>query len=149
MCFIKIQRLLPVKLLEHMSHSVPPLRYAAASLQMEGQRLILLETNKAWGACGELVSRKHLCSKTDPSLHLLLSEGKECQECGLFQETSARLPPLGHTPQDGWWESEISQPASEKQWQVNQVTVPGGINLNMLFNGLGYDTGPAWVAGGT
>lgn len=36
-----------MKLLENMSRWVPPPRHAAARLQMEGQRLILLETNKA------------------------------------------------------------------------------------------------------
>lgn len=43
----KIQGLFLVKLLENMSHSVPSLRHAAARLQMEGQRQLLLETNKA------------------------------------------------------------------------------------------------------
>lgn len=75
---------------------MPSLRHAAASLQTEGQGLMLLETNKAWGACGELVSRKHLCSKTDLSLHLPLSEGMNAKNAGYFRKTTARLPPLGH-----------------------------------------------------
>lgn len=36
-----------VNVLENTSHSVPCLRHAAASVQMEEQRLALLETNKA------------------------------------------------------------------------------------------------------
>lgn len=39
-------------------------------------------------------SREAQHSKGDQSLHLPLSDGEECQECGLFQETSMRLTPL-------------------------------------------------------
>lgn len=40
-------------------------------------------------------SREARRSKGDQSLHLPLSDGEECQECGLFQESSMHLTPIG------------------------------------------------------
>lgn len=73
--------------------------------QSASRGLMLLKTNKAWGACGE---QRGLAFKgrSEPTSAFVWK--KECQECGLFQETSMHLTPLGQiitisTAQHGWW----------------------------------------------
>lgn len=56
--------------------------------QFAGWGLMLLKTNKAWGACG--VKRGSPFKGRSESTSAFVWK-KECQECGLFQETSMQL----------------------------------------------------------
>lgn len=82
----------------------------ACCSQCAGQGLMLLKTNKAWGACGEQRGSVFK-GRSEPTSAFVWE--KECQECGLFQETSMHLSPLGQiiaipAAQDGWWGISIS-----------------------------------------
>lgn len=130
---------------KHLRQTVPTLRHAAASFA--GRGLMLLKTNKAWGACGEQRGSAFK-GRSEPTSAFVWKT--ECQECGLFQETSMHPTPFGQiiaisAAQDGWWGISASWTCLWVMVACQSADRPLGTSIYAgLFIQSQDVTGPVW-----